>query len=302
MIDIGELLPYALAAVAVVGLWAALLSRLDVFTPSDVHAWHRLADLRGYAPSRGRLQRAAARMPLLRRVQNELDLPRLLGLAGRNETAAGFLLRSVFLSLLSCGLCLTVLVIALAQTGGWPMPPVAALLLAALVFLLQLSWLRTRARVRREQAETALGDMLMLVAILTDGRGLQLEDAVCILSRSTNHRALQAIVDERGWARLVPGRPPSTIVLYRLIAEAYRIPLFATVADAAANANLGFSERQIYTRLAGSVYQQRLAEARFRASRAKMLVTLPIAGMLIPLIVLIGAPVFASITGGLGSG
>jgi hypothetical protein len=33
-----------------------------------------------------------------------------------------------------------------------------------------------------------------------------------------------------------------------------------------------------------------------------MLVTLPIAGMLIPLIVLIAAPVFASITGGLGSG
>jgi hypothetical protein len=144
--------------------------------------------------------------------------------------------------------------------------------------------------------------MLMLVAILTDGRGLQLEDAVRILSRSADHRALQTIVDNRGWERLVEGPHRSTIHLYRLIAEAYGIPLFATVADAAANANLGFSERQIYTRLAGSVYQQRLAEARFHTARAKMLVTLPIAGMLIPLIVLIAAPVFASITGGLGSG
>jgi hypothetical protein len=302
VIEVGAVLPYALAAVAVVALWAAILSHLDVFTPADVHAWHRLAALRGYAPARGRLERAAARVPMLRRIQDELDLPRLIGVAGRNETAAGFLLRSLFLSLLSCGLCLTALVVALVQTGGWPLPPAVALLLAGLVFLLQVSWLRSSARAHRDQAGTALGDMLMLVAILTDGRGLQLEDAVRILSRSADHRALQTIVDNRGWERLVEGPHRSTIHLYRLIAEAYGIPLFATVADAAANANLGFSERQIYTRLAGSVYQQRLAEARFHTARAKMLVTLPIAGMLIPLIVLIAAPVFASITGGLGSG
>jgi hypothetical protein len=295
-------LPYALAAVAVVGLWAFLLARLDVFNPDDVNAWHRLAALRGYASQRGRLERAAARLSFVRRLQEELDLSRLLGAAGRDETAAGYLMRALFLALLACGLCLAVLLIAFMQTATWPLPPATALLFGVLVLVLQFSWLRTGARAHRERAGTALGDMLMLVAILTDGRGLQLEDAVRILSRSVDHRSLQMIVDSRGWERLVRGPHRSTIDLYRQIAEEYRIPLFATLADAAANANLGFSEREIYTRLASTVYRQRLAETRFRASRAKMLVTLPIAGMLIPLIVLIGAPVFASITGGLGNG
>jgi hypothetical protein len=54
--------------------------------------------------------------------------------------------------------------------------------------------------------------------------------------------------------------------------------------------------------VARAVYQNRLAEARFRAARAKTLVTIPVAMMLIPLLILIGAPVFATISGGLGLG
>jgi hypothetical protein len=141
--------------------------------------------------------------------------------------------------------------------------------------------------------------MLMLVAIMTDGRGLQLEDAVRILSRCINTEALQGIVDRKGFQRLVKVPHKNTVELYRAIAEAYRIDMFEKLADASANTNVGFGERDMYTRLAKAMYQQRLAEAKMKAARAKILVTLPVAGMLIPLLVLIGAPTFASLTGAL---
>ncbi len=197
---------------------------------------------------------------------------------------------------------LALLAVGLVASGAWPAPPALAILVGALVFALQITWLRSSARTRQEQSDRALGDMMMLVAIMTDGRGLQVEDAIRILSRCTDHRALQSIVDGRGWQRLV--RPPhqNTIELYRLIAAEYGIPLFTAVADAAANANVGMSERETYTRVAASVYQHRLAEARFRAARAKTLVTIPVAMMLLPLLLLIGAPIFATISGGLGLG
>ena len=84
-----------------------------------------------------------------------------------------------------------------------------------------------------------------------------------------------------------------------MIGEEYQIPTFEQVADAAANANVGFSERETYTRLAKAIYQQRLSEAKMKAARAKILVTLPVAGMLFPLLILIGAPAFTTILKGL---
>jgi hypothetical protein len=300
--DLFHVVPLALLALLAVAIWAAGLVRLDVFTPDDVRAWRRLVALRGYATRAGRIERVAAHVPLLRRLQEELDLHRQLAIAGWSETPSGFLLRTFFLSLLSVAVFLTLLAVGLMETGTWPLPPAVSLLVAILVFALQVSWLRSSAGACQEQSERALGDMMMLVAIITDGRGLQVEDAIRILSRCVDHPALEAIVDARGWQRLVRQPHHTTIELYRLIAAEYGIPLFGVVADAAANANVGMSERETYTRVARAVYQNRLADARFRAARAKTLVTIPVAMMLIPLLLLIGAPIFATISGGLGLG
>ena len=296
------MIPFALVAILVVGVWALGLARLDVFTPDDVRAWRRLAALRGFAAPAGRLERMADTSPFLRRLQEELDLYRQLAIAGWSETPAGYLLRVCFVALLSAAGFLALLAVGLAELGTWPAPPALALLVGALAFTLQISWLRSSARNRREEAERALGDMMVLVAIMTDGRGLQLEDAIRILSHCVDHQSLQSIVDGQGWQRLVRQSHQTTIELYRLIAAEYGIPLFAVVADAAANANVGMSERETYTRVASSVYQQRLGDARFQAARAKTLVTIPVAMMLIPLLLLIGAPIFATISGGLGLG
>jgi hypothetical protein len=297
--DTGRVLLLAAAAVALIGVWAVGLSRLDLFTPGDVQAWRRLAAIRGYRARTSRLERAAARMPLLRRLQEELDLNRLLAIAGWAETPVAFLLRSLLFSLLFAAIILALLVTTLLTSGSWALPPWIAFASAAILLLLQFRLLQARATLRREQAGRSLGDMMMLVAIMTDGRGLQVEDAVRILSRCVDNATLQELVDRRGWQRLVRSQPATTIDLFRSIATEYRIPQFASIADAASNANVGLSEREVYTRVALTFYAQRLAEARFRAARAKTLVAIPIAGMLIPLLILIGAPVFAVITSAL---
>jgi hypothetical protein len=239
---------------------------------------------------------------MLRRLQDELDLHRLLAIAHRKETPMGFLAGTAFLSGVVAGTIVALTLGYRAATGEWfaGIGPWVGLLALPVMPLVLVSRLRAEARSRQEQAGRALGDSMMLVAIMTDGRGLQLDDAVRVLARCVTNDALHTIVDGEGWARLIQPRPGSTIALYRAIAEQYRIPVFATVADAAANANLGFSERATYTAVATSVYAQRLSSARTRAARAKTLVTLPIAAMLIPLLLLLGAPALSTISNGFG--
>jgi hypothetical protein len=289
------------AAVAVVAVWAAILGRLGYLTSSDVRAWRRLATLRGYARPHTRLERAADRSAAVRRLREELDLGRLLAEADRNETEAAFLGRTAFATLFTCAAALAIDTTLRLGSGDFAVPPWVALLAAVAVPLGRFSALRRAARSRRERADRALGDMMMMVAIITDGRGLQLDDAVRILARCAATPDLRTLVDG-GWQRLIPGRPRTTADLYRSIADQFGTPTFALVADALTTTNVGVAERVTYTRVAQAVYQQRLAEARVRSARARILVTLPVAGMLIPLLLLLGAPTFDSLTAGLGGG
>lgn len=298
---LSDLWPYVLMTIALVGAWAFILAQLGYLTSADVRAWRRLAALRGYAGPESRLQRAADHSPAIRRLQDELDLHRLLAIADRGETDAAFLTRTVFLSLFAFTLVLLLDLASRLAGGDFAVTPGVALLVALAVGLLRFAALRTAARRRQEMAGRTLGDMMMLVAIMTDGRGLQVEDAVRILSRCATSPQLRTLV-EGGWRRLVAEPPRSTVDLYRRIGEEFRIGQFVLVADALTTTNVGIAERDTYTRVARAVYQQRLAEARMRAARARILVTLPVAGMLIPLLLLLGAPTFQSITTGLGGG
>ncbi len=296
---LSDLWPYALMTLALVAAWAFILARLGYLTSSDVRAWRRLAALRGYAGSQTRLERAAERSPAIRRLQAELDLHRLLAIADRDETDAAFLGRTVFLALLAFTLVLVVSLSSRLGGGDFAVSPVLAPLTALAVVLLRFVVLRGAARRRQEAAGRTLGDMMMLVAIMTDGRGLQVEDAVRILSRCATSSDLRRLV-EGGWRRLIPNRQRSTADLYRAIGAEYGVEQFSLVADALMTTNVGIAERDTYTRVAQAVYQQRLADARMHAARARILVTLPVAGMLIPLLLLLGAPTFQSITTGLG--
>jgi hypothetical protein len=293
--------PYALATCALVAVWAVVLARLGYLTSDEVRAWRRLAALRGYAQPQTRLERAADRSAALARLREELDLRRLLAVADRNETETAFLGRTVLVALLAFTAVLVADTSSRLGSDEFAVPPWVALLFAVSAVLLRFAALRAAARRRRDNADRALGDMMMLVAIMTDGRGLQVEDAVRILSRCATTSDLRTLVDG-GWRRLISKPPRSTADLYRGIGEEFRIAQFSLVADALTTTNVGIAERDTFTRVARAVYQQRLTEARMRAARARILVTLPVAGMLIPLLLLLGAPAFQSITSGLGGG
>lgn len=298
---LSDLWPYVLMTFALVAGWAFTLSQLGYLTSSDVRAWRRLAALRGYAGSQTRLERAAERSSAIRRLQGELDLHRLLAIADRDESDAAFLGRTVFLALLAFTVTVVIDVGSRLGGGDFVVAPGVAVLVAFAVVLVRFAALRGAARRRQERAGRTLGDMMMMVAIMTDGRGLQLEDAVRILARCATTSDLRTLVDG-GWRRLVTAQPRSTTDLYRNIGEEFRIGEFLLVADALTTTNVGVAERDTYTRVARAVYEQRLTEARMRAARARILVTLPVAGMLIPLLLLLGAPTFQSISTGLGGG
>jgi hypothetical protein len=293
-------LPYAAVAILVIGAWASGVLLLDLFAPADARAWQRMTHLRGFERRGTVLQRLARKAPPLTRLQGELDLERLLAQAHSDETPAGFLARSGAVALMTFAALLAVMAAGRAIEGTWPAPPWLALVIGLLI--VPLSVLDLRRKVHDMQSRTAriLGDTLMAVAVMTDTRGLQLDDAVRIMSRCAWDSALQDLLDHGGFKRLVRGPYRSTTEKYRMIGEAYRIREFSNVADSAASANVGVSERDAYTRLALSVYQERLADARVHAARARILITLPIAGMLIPLLMLIGAPTFHAISSGLG--
>jgi hypothetical protein len=295
-----EAIPYAALALLALGAWVGGVVLLDVFSAADARAWRRMSHLRGYATRGSALERVASRAPLLKRMQAELDLERLLGQANSDDTPASFLARVGAITLMTFGILVAAAAAGRALDGTWPAPPWAAVVVALLIPPLALSDLRRRSREAREASGRTLGDMLMTVAVMTDSRGLQLDDAVRVMSRCARDDALQKLLDRGGFKRLARTPYRSTAEKYRLIGDTYSIREFAEVADAAATTNVGVPDRVAYTRLALTVYQERLADARVRAARARILITLPIAGMLVPLLLLIGAPTFHAISAGLG--
>src|SRR5205807_3473469 len=136
----------------------------------------------------------------------------------------------------------------------------------------------------------------------TDSRGFQVHDIVRMLSRCSADGALAGLVEEQGWKRLISQPHRSTAELYRQISEQFQMPLFDRVAQVIGTTDVGFPERDAYTRLALTIQRERLEDARVRSARAKVLVTLPVAGMLVPLLLLIGAPTFNAILNGFQGG
>jgi hypothetical protein len=59
----------------------------------------------------------------------------------------------------------------------------------------------------------------------------------------------------------------------------------------------GLSSQDVYTGLARATFAQRLAEARVGSAQAKTLIVVPMGLMIIPVLVLIGAPLVASLGG-----
>lgn len=292
-------------AVWVLGLWY-----LGLYTHPAVRSWQRLARLRGLADRRHWGERVGARLPLFRRAQEETDIDRLLAIAGRDESAAAWLLRVAF----QAGLALiTVLVLdeAALLVGQRPaLPPGVGLLAAACLVLLAYLRLRRQATERQQALSNAISDSLPHLAVMTFHHRVPVSEALLIFARCHRERVLYRLLtsvagpgihEERAGAnspRVAGMQARSTALIYEQIGLAYGVPMFTALGSAVRRVTeRGLTGRDVYTGLARTTFGERLAEARVTAAQTKTLIVIPMGLMIIPVLVLIGAPLVASIAG-----
>ncbi|HSR25978.1 MAG TPA: type II secretion system F family protein [Candidatus Eisenbacteria bacterium] len=295
-------LTLALIAAAAGGAWALALWYLGLYTHPAALSWQRLARLRGLDDRRPLGDRVGDRLPLLWRAQEETDVGRLLAVAGQGESAAGWLLRSAF----HAGLALTAVLLAdelaLLTAQPPPLPPAVGLLAAASVAILAYARLRRQAAERQRALGRAVADSLPHLAVMTFHHRVPVAEALLIFARCQRDPALRRLLADDAWRPLVErhGSPGarSTALEYERIGQAYGVPMFSALGSAVQRVTeRGLTSQDVYTGLARASYGERLAAARVAAAQAKTLIVVPMGLMIVPVLVLIGAPLVASLAG-----
>lgn len=301
-----------LAAIAALcgAVWVLALWYLGLYTHPAVRSWQRLARLRGLADRRPWGERLGARLPLLRRAQEETDIERLLAIAGRDESAAAWLLRIGFQAGLTLATVLLLDELALLVGQRPALPPGFGLLAAACVVSLAYLRLRRQARDRQQALSSAISDSLPHLAVMTFHHRVPVSEALLIFARCHRDRVLYELLSSEASPRRPeepaglhsPPVPPmqarSTALMYEQIGLAYGVPMFTALGSAVRRVTeRGLSGRDVYTGLARTTFGERLAEARVTAAQTKTLIVIPMGLMIIPVLVLIGAPLVASLAG-----
>ncbi len=296
-----------IAAVAGVA-WVGALWYLGLYTHPAVLTWRRLAHLRGLADERPLGERLGERLPLVRRAQAETDVGRLLAVAGRSEGALGWLLRTCFQAGVALAGVLLLDELALL-TGQQPaLPPWVGLAAATCTALLAYLRLRRHAADRQRALGQAIADSLPHLAVMTYHHRIPASEALLIFARCQRDQTLRELLAGEAWRPLVErdvaaqpadqeaGR--STAMLYERIGQAYGVPMFSALGSAVRRVSeRGLASQDVYTGLARATYAARLAEARVAAAQAKTLIVVPMGLMIVPVLVLIGAPLVASLAG-----
>jgi hypothetical protein len=301
-------LPALAAAVGL--LWIGGLWLLGAYTPPALVTWRRLARYRGLADERPLGERLADHVPAVRRLQDEIDLGRLLGIAGVAQGPTAWLLKTLFVSGMACVVVLGLDEALLLSFGQLPYPPWLGLAAGAALAMLAYVNLRTQARARQRVLGRAVADSLVHIAVVTYHQRIPLSEALRIFARCHDDGALLGLLADDGWRRLADAAPtgpanpgnqtalPTTASTYERIGAAYGIPMFIALAAVLRRVTeKGLSSREAYTQLARSTYLEVLAEARVQAAQAKTLIVIPMGLMIIPILLLIGAPLLAALSG-----
>jgi len=312
---LGEVILLPLLALLVGAAWILGLRWLGMYSDPAVLAWRRLARLRGLDRRRPLGERLGDRLPLLRRLQAETDVGRLLAIAGREETPTVWLLWTLTYAggVLVAWLALDELVLVTQRQPG--PPPALGLLVAGGVAALSYVHLRNQALARQRHLGRAIADSLPHLAVMTYHHRLPVSEALLVFARCQQDPSLYRFLSEGSWHRLVdqpadpaeaippatPGGassgPPGTAALYERIGAAYRVPMFLALGSALSMVNeRGLNSQQVLTRLARDTLNDRAAEARVTAAQTKTLVVVPMGLMIIPILVLIGAPIITNLT------
>ena len=310
-----ELLLLPVLALLVGAGWIAGLRWLGAYSDPAVLAWRRLARLRGLDRRRPLGDRLSDRLPLIRRVQAETDVGRLLAIAGRDETPTVWLLRTLTAAgvLLVGWLALDEVILVAAHEPG--PPPALGLLVSGGTAALSYVHLRSQAVARQRLLGRALADSLPHLAVMTYHHRLPVSEALLVFARCQQDPSLYRFLSEGSWHRLAdheidpsgaagsetPGTaatpgPPGTAAMYERIGRAYEVPMFLALGSALNMVNeRGLNGQQVLTRLASDTLNDRAAEARVTAAQTKTLIVVPMGLMIIPILVLIGAPIVGNL-------
>jgi hypothetical protein len=303
-----------LLAVLVGAGWILCLRWLGVYSDPAVLAWRRLARLRGLDSRQPLGERLVERLPLLRRIQAETDVGRLLAIAGRDETPTVWLLRTLTYAgaVLVAWLALDEVTLVTQHRAG-PAPGLG-LLVAGGIAALSYIHLRNQALARQRHLGRAIADSLPHLAVMTYHHRLPVSEALLVFARCQRDPSLHRFLSEGSWHRLADQEvgateaitretampatsgPPATAALYERIGRAYRVPMFMSLASALSMVNeRGLNSQQVLTRLARDTLNDRAAEARVAAAQTKTLIVVPMGLMIIPILVLIGAPIVSNL-------
>lgn len=308
-----ELTLVALAAAVGIG-WVAALWYLRVTAPPALLSWERLARLRGLAerpPLGDRLgDRLGARIPLLRALQEEADLSRLLAIAGQPASPGAWLFRTTGFAAGTLAGLLVLDELTLLSNGQLALTPGVCVVAALLAVVLSYLRLRNRARSRQQRLSQAVGDALPHLAVMTYHHRVPVSEALAIFARCQRDQSLHRLLLNSSWqdvpmagnaAPLSPaesGRQESTALIYERMGHALGVPMFAALGSAVRRVSeRGLSSQEVLTRLAYATYTERLVQARVAAAQAKTMIVIPMGLMIVPVLLLIGAPLAASLSG-----
>lgn len=291
------------AALLVAALW-----RAGALTPPPVVAWNRVGRNHGLLDDRPLTERLGARAPFVRRFDDAANIPRLLAIAGRTESATAWMLRTVALSLLVTITGFALEVLGVATGGELPFPLIYCVGLGGVAFTSGYLLLRIAAQRRQAGIQAGLSGALTELAILTYNHQMSIDHALDLLARAQVDGQLWGLMRDEDWRRLVvldasrlmPFREQpftSMASLYEKIGHAYGVPMFSLLGSTMRRIDdKGLAPRSVLTNLARAVGANAIAEMQVRSEQSKFRQAIPIGMMILPLMVLIGYPAWVSLS------
>ncbi|MHB8507143.1 MAG: hypothetical protein ACYDGR_00650 [Candidatus Dormibacteria bacterium] len=299
MLELMGALRWILLVMLAGGACIAAAWHFDLYTPSHVAATRRLLRMRGLLDTRPIQVRVGERIPFLKQLARETSLTRLLAISGSRQEPGQWVAMTAGLGLLVLLVLSALSIVLRAAAGSSVLPLWLAPSAAGGIVVLAYAASRQSSRGRRQTLTLELGDMLVTLGVLVGPGGASVEDALLSLARCTREKAVYELLRNERWTQLVPVRPRTQYQLFWAIGDAYEVPLFRTLGDVIRSVTVkGLDPLEQYTNLATSVYSARLADAQSQAARAKIKLAIPVAGMILPLLVLLTAPLIYAIVGG----
>lgn len=280
--------PYFLA-LAVCAAYGGALWGLDMYTPPEVRHWERLARLRGLETRRDLGERVGDRLPVLHRLREELDIKLLLVIGGSLQTTESWMVGTAAYSLGAAALLGAADGLGIAQAGQLAVPIWIVAVVMLVVAAVRYVSLRSRAHNRQAKVGEQLADALLGLAVLVPG--IPADDALSLLARCQRDGRLIGVLDEQHMHELLGEAATlrSTRERYELLGRALRVPMFQELSQLMRGIETeGLSPREEYPALSRTSAENRLAENRIRAARAKTGAAAAIALLLIPLLIMVG--------------